>query len=110
MKNLHRYVIKTYAPEWKAIGLELDLKASTLNIIEKDHPQNCTVCFEKALESWLKSTPQATWRILEVAITNVQRVHLGLKPLPDTNGEYVTICNGYFSHSTVYCRSELDSS
>ena len=91
MKDLHRYIIKTYAPDWKAIGLELNLKASALNIIEKDNPLNCTACFERTLESWLKSTPHATWRILEVAITNVQRARLGLKPLPDANGEHVTI-------------------
>ena len=93
MKNLHRYVIKTYAPHWKAIGLELNLKASTLEIIAEDNPLKCNVCFERTLDMWLKSTPHATWRILEVAITNVQRARLGLKPLPDANGEYVTISN-----------------
>ena len=101
MKDLHRYVIKTYAPDWKAIGLELNLKTSTLEIFEKDYPQNCTVCFEKTLNMWLKSTPRATWRILEVAITNVQRARLSLKPLPDANGEYVTISNELLF--TYYC-------
>ena len=91
MKNLHRYVITTYAPDWKAIGLELNLKASTLEIIAADNPLKCTVCFEKTLDMWLKSTPDATWRTLEIAITNVKRAQLGLKPLSDTNGEYVTI-------------------
>ena len=91
MKNLHRYVITAYAPDWKAIGLELSLKASTLDIIAADNPLKCTVCFEKSLDMWLKSTPDATWRTLEIAITNVKRAHLGLKPLSDANGEYVTI-------------------
>ena len=86
MKDLHRYVIETHAPDWKTIGLELNLKASTLNIIEKDNPLKCTVCFEKTLDMWLRSTPHATWRILEVAIANVQGAHLGVEPLPDANG------------------------
>ena len=86
MKDLYRYVIKTYAPDWKAIGLELNLKTPILNIIEKDNPLNCTACFENTLDTWLKSTPHATWRLLEVAITNVKRVNLGLEPLPDANG------------------------
>ena len=91
MKNLHRYVITKYAPDWKAIGLELNLKASTLEIIAEDNPLKCTVCFEKTLDMWLKSTPDATWRTLEIAITNVKRAQRGLKPLTDANGEYVTI-------------------
>ena len=60
MKNLHRYVITIHAPDWKAIGLELNLKASTLEIIAADNPLKCTVCFEKTLDKWLKSTPDAT--------------------------------------------------
>ena len=101
MKDLHRYVTKTYAADWKAIGLELNLKTSTLEIIEKDNPLNCAACFERTLDMWLKSTPHATWRILEVAITNVQRARLGLKPLPDANGEYVIISNELLF--TYYC-------
>ena len=103
MKDLHRYVIKTYAPEWRDIGLELNLKATALDIIAKDNPLNCMACFERTLDMWLKSTPHATWKTLEVAITNARRANLGLKPVTNVYGEYVTslICNlslGTFSY------------
>ena len=83
MKDLYRYVIKVFAPEWRDIGLELNLKTTALDIIAKDNPLNCTACFERTLDMWLKSTPHATWKILEVAITNAKRAHLGLKPVTD---------------------------
>ena len=83
MKDLHRYVINTYAPEWKDIGLELNLKATALDIIAEDNPLNCKARFESTLDLWLKSTSHATWKILEVAITNARRAHLGLKPVTD---------------------------
>ena len=40
-------------------------------------------CFQITLDKWLKFNPRATWRILEVAITNVRRVCLGLEPVTD---------------------------
>ena len=83
MKDLNRYVTKRYAADWKDIGLELELKLDTLKIISKNHQQDCVACFESTLDKWLESTPNATWRALEVAITNVRRAHLGLEPVTD---------------------------
>ena len=38
-----------------------------LKIIKRDNPQQFEDCFEEVLDKWLKSTPNSTWRTLEVA-------------------------------------------
>lgn len=89
MKDLYR-VIKKHAPHWREIGLQLNLEITTLDIINEDY-RKCATCFERTLQKWLDLTPNATWRELEVAITNARRAHLGLKPVTDVCGEYITI-------------------
>ena len=89
MKNLNRYVTKKYAADWRDIGIELDLPLHTLDIISKNNQHECVACFQSTLDNWLKSTPDATWRMLEVAITNVTRQHLGLDPVTDVSDESV---------------------
>ena len=74
MKNLNRYVTMRYATNWYDIGLELDLELDVLEIIKKDNPQQSVTCFRKTLDKWLKlNGDNATWKALEVAITNVHR-------------------------------------
>jgi len=72
-----------------------------LNNIEKDHPQDCAYCFLTALDMWVRSSinPNATWRILELALTNVRRQQLQLDPVDDVYGEL--ICIHYVKHSTL---------
>ena len=89
MKDLNRYVISRYAAEWKDIGTELDLDIDELNIIEKDNLGQSKICFQKTLDKWLKGTANATWRTLEVALTNVRRQQSGLDPVDDIYGEDV---------------------
>ena len=81
MRDLNRYFIWEYANEWKDIGIELGLTLHVLNMIEADNPRQWLSCFQKTLDRWLKLTPNATWRSLEVALTNVRRHHLGLDPV-----------------------------
>ena len=52
------------------------------NIKEKFHQQN-SHCLQETLDKWLQLTPTATWRELEVALTNVSRQQLGLDPVDD---------------------------
>ena len=82
IKELYRYVTNSYADDWEHIGIELDLKRETLKIISKNH-QDCITCFKRTLDEWLTSTSDASWRTLEVAITNVNRSRLGLEPVND---------------------------
>ena len=83
MRDLHRYVTKKYVADWKDIGLELNLPLDTLKAIRINHPHRVEDCCEDVLDRWLKSTPNATWRMLEVALTNVRRQQLGLDPVDD---------------------------
>ena len=80
MRDLNRYVTNKYATDWKVIGIELDLSFDELDDIEKGHLE-CVACFRQTLDKWLKSAPNATWKTLEIAITNVIRQRIGLNPV-----------------------------
>jgi len=89
MRDLNRYVIKRYAADWKDIGLELGLKFDVLKMIQKDNLQQSIPCLQKTLDQWLKLTHNATWKTLEVALSNVIRQQLGLDPVDDVYGEMI---------------------
>ena len=90
MRDLNRYVTRKYATDWYDIGIELGLELD-VNIIEKDNPQQSVTCFQRTLDKWLKlNTDDATWRTLEVALTNVNRAKLGLDPVDDVHGKHDT--------------------
>ena len=92
MKELNRYVNK-YAADWKDIGIELGLELDVLDLIEKDRPQQSAACFQKTLGMWLKSSPDITWKTLEVALTNVRRQQLGLDPVDNVYSGKMFIVN-----------------
>ncbi|XP_065887423.1 uncharacterized protein [Dysidea avara] len=83
MRDLNRYVVRKYAANWKDIGIELGLEFDVLNMIEKDNPQQSDSCLQITLDRWLRSTHNATWKTLEVVLTNVRREQLGLDPVDD---------------------------
>lgn len=87
MKDINRYV-KKYAANWKDIGLELEIDFDELAIIERDHhSSDCVACFQVMINHWLKvTTDNATWKTLEVALTNVNRQKLKLDPVDDVYG------------------------
>ena len=86
MRDLNRYVVHKYASEWEDIALELGLDKQ-IAIIKKDN-QECVDCLRKTLQKWLNSTTaHATWKTLEVAITNVKRIQSSLDPVTDIYGE-----------------------
>ena len=90
MRDLNRYVTMKYATDWYNIGIELRLELDVLDITENDHSQKCVICFQKTLDKWLKlNTDGATWKTLEVALTNVNRAKLGLDPVDDVYGKDV---------------------
>ena len=90
MRDLNRYVIRKYATDWHDIGIELGLELGVLDIIESDHHQRSVASFQKTLDKWLMlNTDDATWRALEVALTNVNRAKLGLDPVDDLYGKDV---------------------
>ena len=87
MRDLNRYVIKIHAAEWMDIGLELGLQYNTLMIFSKNNQKECVPCFQNTLNEWLNLNPNATWGMLEVAITNVRRARNNLDPVTDVYGE-----------------------
>ena len=93
MRDLNRYVIQKCTTDWEDIGLNLGLELNALEIIERNHPQQNATRLRKTLESWLELNPNATWRTLEVALTNVNRARLGLGPVDDVYGKDV-YCTG----------------
>ena len=97
MRDLNRYVIKKYAADWKDIGLELRLQPSMLKVVKKNNPLQAEDCLEEVLDKWLKLTPNATWRTLEVALTNVRRLQLDLDPVD----------NVYYFDSVDSCDGEI---
>ena len=85
MRDLNRYVTKKYAADWKDIGIELGLESDVLKIIEKDNRQ-LVDCFRETLHKWIKLFPtSATWKNLEIALTNVRRQECGLDPVTDVH-------------------------
>ena len=90
MRDLNNYVAKKYADDWEDIGLQLGLKLDVVKIIAKDYPQQSVACLRETLDKWLKlNADDATWRTLEIALTNVNRTNLGLNPVDDVYGTYV---------------------
>ena len=86
MGDISRYVTVTYAVAWKDIGIELGLELLILTGIERDHSLQNTVCFQVMIEKWIESNINATWRTLEVALTNVNRQKLDLDPVDEVYG------------------------
>lgn len=87
-EDLNRYIIGKYATDWCDIGMELGLDIDVLNTIEKDHHQQSILCLQKALDKWLMlNTDNATWKSLEIALTNINRIKFGLGPVDDVYGK-----------------------
>ena len=88
MRDINRYVKRKHAADWKDIGIELGLSLSTLNIIERDHPLKSEDSFIAMIDKWTQLTgDDATWKALEVALTNVNRQKLDLDPVDDVYGK-----------------------
>ena len=81
-EELQESVINCYAEHWCSIANELSIDTST---IEQDE-RECARRLQKILGKWLDSTRDASWKILEVAITNVLRVQLPLDCVDDIYG------------------------
>jgi len=91
MRDLNRYVIKKYAADWEDIGIELGLQLDILNIVKQNNPLRVEGCLKDVLDRWLKLTPNATWKVLEIALTNVRRQQLSLDPVDDVYGGKIFI-------------------
>ena len=92
MRDLNRYVTRKYASDWEEIGIELGLDFHELKIVKKDNPLESVACLRETLNKWLElNTDDATWKTLEIAITNVYRTKLGLNPINGKDLYYVHV-------------------
>ena len=92
MRDLNRHVTRKYANDWEDIGRELGLELDALKIIGRDNPLQSIAFLRETLDKWLKlNTDDATWKTLEVALTNVNRTKLGLDPVDDVYGKDIVL-------------------
>ena len=81
MKDLNRYVTCKYAADWLDVGIELGLELNSLHTIEKNY-RYCETCLQYTLAKWLDlNGNDASWRTLEIALTNVNKAKVGLDPV-----------------------------
>ena len=95
IRDLNRYVTRKYATDWEDIGIELGIDLDLLKIIASDNPLKCVACLRNTLDKWLKFNADATWKVLEIAITNVSRSKLGLNPVDDVYGKNANVLHVY---------------
>ena len=72
-----------YSVWWRQIGIKLGLDPSVLDNIDADCRKQ-TERFMATLSKWMNlAGNNATWGVLELAITNVNRADLSLRPLSE---------------------------
>ena len=59
--DLGCFVTPYWAPRWRQLGAELKVKESQMDIIEKNHPTNCSRCCDEMFSEWLGTNYTATW-------------------------------------------------
>ena len=92
--------LTTYAPYWKTIATLLGLQKSLIKVIEMNENFKPRECFRDALSKWLSQDVDATWRKLELCITNSQRSDSGFKQLDSSKCQ--EICNVVMLHVNNY--------
>ena len=70
MKDINNYVVTKWAPRWKELSRQLNINQDSINILERNHANDCEVCCSRMLEAWLDENihDDATWEILICAI------------------------------------------
>ena len=97
MEDINRYVTWKYAVDWEDISLELNLDYNKIPSIDdymctrtggltQYGPKDNKAKFHDMISFWIKRGVDATWKALEVALTNVNRRKLGLYPVDDVYG------------------------
>ena len=79
MGELNRFLTE-YCNLWKSIGYKLELEDAVLDMIQSDCPTQ-RERFTAVLQKWLELDVGATWKTLELSITNARREELSLEAL-----------------------------
>ena len=67
-KDLQRYVTRSYATNWREIGIQLNLSNEDLSVIEDDNPRSVKKRCNAMLSKWLEVDTSASWETLLRAI------------------------------------------
>ena len=86
IEDIDKYVIRQHAVCWRDIALELELEYKKIRDIGNNF-DDCERCFSEVAKTWLESSNDTTWRVLEIAIINGKRLKDGLKTIKDLDGK-----------------------
>ena len=67
MQYIGNHIVPQWAPHWRQLGSELQVDDDLMEIIEKDHSNNCQRCCFMMLEEWIHRNPSASLEDLIVA-------------------------------------------
>jgi len=75
MKDVEDYVVIKLATQWRELGNQLNIDENSLDILQKDYPNDCKKCCSKMLDDWLQQNTQGntTWEILLNAIDKLPK-------------------------------------
>jgi len=68
LKELNDHVRENYAVAWRELGKKLGIQDGTLNILEKDNPNDSDTCCGKVFEEWLAMDRNALWSTMLQAL------------------------------------------
>ena len=68
MKTLLKELKKISGSEWFSLGIQLNIKDSTLRDIAADHRGDVQRCKTEMLRAWLHSGPRNPWKKLATAL------------------------------------------
>ena len=71
IKDIQNYVVTRWASKWRQLGKQLNIDQSLLDIIEKDHLNDCKLCCTKMFSTWLQTNPTVCWEDITTAMDKV---------------------------------------
>ena len=60
MQYIGNHIVPQWAPHWRQLGSELQVDDALMEIIEKDHSNDCQRCCFMMLEEWINRNPSAS--------------------------------------------------
>ena len=70
IKDIENHVVTEYATQWRQLGNLLNINKISMDILQRDHPDDCKKCCSMMFEAWLDENTQenTTWEVLIIAI------------------------------------------
>ena len=71
LKHLQEHITPHYAPEWKALGIQLGMPIGEIRIIEADNQGSVKNCCNEMLSKWIEIDCDASWEKLLTALKSL---------------------------------------